>query len=453
MYNDEYWQRQIQEFQRGADKIATREAYDRNMREAQLYAQQQAVEAAQDDSWGFTRGFTSGGAGVLQGQAQLGNLMGVGDGATANYFGDVMQRNNRRKEYTIADMIPFASDYWTNGEGAAYDVGNMLGSSAVLGAETAAIAATGGAALGALGVGGAGTAAAARGAGLAGRALAGARAGASVSEGAVASLANKMSQAAYRAGYDKLGNALGGRMGQLYALNILKTPVEVSSEMGNAGAEALENGAGLDEARKQAMVVGALQMPLLAFSNTIESAGLGGLLTKKAGEEVAKQTGKQGLMSVLGSITREGLQNAWEEGMQQSTHDYAQGNQSLLGVVNPGQWNDEALQQAAVGAVGGLAIGGGNAVMRAGANRLDARAEEAEPPINNPNEQSVQRPKPVAVQAQEYLDELYDNENLTDDQRNEIGTAADSEDANAVLQTATKYGWQNPTQQQQVSQA
>jgi len=197
-----------------------------------------------------------------------------------------MQRNNRRKEYTIADMIPFASDYWTNGEGAAYDVGNMLGSSAVLGAETAAIAATGGAALGALGVGGAGAAAAARGAGLAGRALAGARVGAFVSNGAV----------------------------------------------------------------------------------------------------------------------------------------------------------------------GGLAIGGGNTVMRAGANRLDAREEEAEPPINNPNEQSVQRPKPVAVQAQEYLDELYDNENLTDDQRNEIGTAADSEDANAVLQTATKYGWQNPTQQQQDSQ-
>lgn len=210
----------------------------------------------------------------------------LGDGATANYFGDVMQRNNRRKEYTIADMIPFASDYWTNGEGAAYDVGNMLGSSAVLGAETAAIAATGGAALGALGVGGAGAAAAARGAGLAGRALAGARVGAFVSNGAV----------------------------------------------------------------------------------------------------------------------------------------------------------------------GGLAIGGGNTVMRAGANRLDAREEEAEPPINNPNEQSVQRPKPVAVQAQEYLDELYDNENLTDDQRNEIGTAADSEDANAVLQTATKYGWQNPTQQQQDSQ-
>ena len=202
----------------------------------------------------------------------------LGDGATANYFGDVMQRNNRRKEYTIADMIPFASDYWTNGEGAAYDVGNMLGSSAVLGAETAAIAATGGAA---------GAAAAARGAGLAGRALAGARVGAFVSNGAV----------------------------------------------------------------------------------------------------------------------------------------------------------------------GGLAIGGGNTVMRAGANRLDAREEEAELPINNPNEQSVQRPKPVAVQAQEYLDELYDNENLTDDQRNEIGTAADSEDANAVLQTAAKYGWQNPTQQQQDSQA
>lgn len=399
-------------------------------------------------TWGGFRGFGTGAAGVVQGQAQLGNLMGIGDGATVNALEGFMQRNARKKEYTIGDMLPFASDYWTNGEGAAYDIGNMLGSSAVLGAETLAAMTTGGAALGALGVGGRAAAAAAARVTQAGGSAAAARAAAKAAASAARegfmtdAVTNGMARAANKIGMTKLANVLQGPMGKLYAANILKTPLEASSEAGSAGAEALANGANLDDAQRQALIVGGLQMPLLALSNTIESAGLGGLFMKEAEKATGQKVGKEGLLAILGSVTREGMQNAWEEGMQQSTHEYAAGKQSLLGVVNPLQWSDEAAQQAAVGAVGGLAIGGGNAALRGYATRDTANPVAENTPATTP------APTPAQL-AREYLDEQGQQDGkFTPEQQAAMWEAAENGDDQTVIDLATQMGWQNPEAQQ-----
>ena len=440
------------EYMRTLGKMPSQEytnAYMSQMNPEALGEANMKPEQPQDDSWGGFRGFAAGGAGVLQGQAQLGNLAGFGDGSTANYMGEIMQRNARKKEYTIADMFPFASDYWTSGEGAAYDIGNMLGSSVVLGGETALAAATGGAALGALGVGNAAAAAAT---------AAGSSATAARAAFMTKAITGGMGRAAAKMGMPKLGKVLEGPMGTLYAMNILKTPLEASSEAGNAGAEALANGASLSDAQRQALIVGGLQMPLLALSNTIESSGLGGLFLKEAEKAGGKKLGKEGLLAILGNITREGVNNAWEEGMQQSTHEYAQGKQNLLGVVNPLQWSDEALQQAAVGGVGGLAIGGGNAAMRAFSTRGDETAppqaqEAAEAQENTtmpeaPAQEESVAPTTPAESAAEYLDAIsQQDENLSMEQRRGIWDVLDSGNEQAIVDVATQFGWQPPVEQ------
>ena len=445
------------EYMRTLGKMPSQEytnAYMSQMNPEALGEANMESEQPQDDSWGGFRGFAAGGAGVLQGQAQLGNLAGFGDGSTANYMGEIMQRNARKKEYTIADMFPFASDYWTSGEGAAYDIGNMLGSSVVLGGETALAAATGGAALGALGVGNAAAAAAT---------AAGGSATAARAAFMTKAITGGMGRAAAKMGMPKLGKVLEGPVGTLYALNILKTPLEASSEAGNAGAEALADGASLSDAQRQALIVGGLQMPLLALSNSIESSGLGGLFLKEAEKAGGKKLGKEGLLAILGNITREGVNNAWEEGMQQSTHEYAQGKQNLLGVVNPFQWSDEALQQAAVGGVGGLAIGGGNAAMRAFSTRggdetATSQAQEAaEEQENTPMPEAPAQEEPVAEpvtpttpaeSAAEYLDTISQQDgNLSMEQRRGIWDVLDSGDGQAIVDVATQFGWQPPVEQ------
>lgn len=344
----------------------------------------------QDNSSAIGRGLTAGAAGVIEGQAQLANLMGIGDGQMVQYLQKINRNNARKKEYSIADMIPFASDYWTNTEGAAYDVANMLGSSGAMMAETAALMTGAGAIGGALGLGG--------GAAAAGSGFAGALSrGAGLAPNAVKKLAEKMAAAANNRGYTKLGKALEGPMGQMYALNILKTPIEVSSEAGSAGADALAEGADVWEARKRAGITALVQAPLLAMSNTIESANLGGLFSK----EIGKKATKEAIISLLGDITKDGLQNAWEEGMQQSSQEYAAGKQSLLGVVNPFQWSPEALQEAAVGAVGGMALGGGNAMLGTVAGgRETQKAPNQEQPTQ---EAAPVAPTPTGAVAEEQV--------------------------------------------------
>ena len=409
---------------------------------AEWWAQQQNTVPENDgvsDSNAIVRGLASGGAGVLQGQAQLANLFGVGDGQFANYLEDVVNRNARKKEYTIGDMLPFASDYYTNPEGMLYDMANLGGSSITLGAETAATLGLGGMVGGMVGLGGA--------AGTTGAIARGVATGAN----AVSKLSKAMGGVARKAGYSKLATALEGPMGQLYALNILRTPIEVSSEMGQAGDVALKNGETLDEAQKQALVVGAIQIPLLGLSNTIESAGLGGFFMKEASEAIGEKATKTTLMSVLGNITREGLQNAWEEGMQQSSQEYAADDQSLFGVVNPIQWSEEAAHQAAVGAVGGMGIGTGHAAGTWAYNALDdsPKASKSYEPNVDANEvqtvQSTTQPENTEAldskQARSFLKNHLDTQVAGGEEYNNIQTVLDIGSDEDVVAEAKKYGF------------
>lgn len=356
----------------------------------QFAKRQQQLDGQEEDGFlsSVSRGLASGGAGVIQGQAQLGNLLGIGDGETAKYLDNVIQNNARKKEYSLGEMIPFSSDYWTNPEGVAYDVANAAGSSGVMMGEVAGVLSG----LGALGATGAAAAGTAAGTGALGRIAAGVGSGASrLANLAPQKLATKLGEAATNRGFTKLGKALSGPLGQLYALNIAKTPIEVTSEMGSAGAEALERGADIDEARKEAFVVGAIQTPLLALSNTLESAGLGGLFSKEIAEATGKKAGKMALSDILGSITKEALQNSWEEGMQQSTHDFAAGREGLHTVLLPFMGSDEARQQMAVGGITGAAIGGGHAALKGAYNEFGDKPsdENSEAIIDNVNDNDI----------------------------------------------------------------
>ena len=411
----------------------------------------------QDNSSAIGRGLTAGAAGVIEGQAQLANLLGVGDGQMVQYLQKINRNNARKKEYSIADMIPFASDYWTNTEGAAYDVANMLGSSGAMMAETAALMTGAGAIGGALGLGGG--AAATAGGGLAGALSR----GSGLAPNAVKKLAEKMATAANNRGYTKLGKALEGPMGQMYALNILKTPVEVSSEAGSAGADALAEGADVWEARKRAGITALVQAPLLAMSNTIEAANLGGLFSK----EIGKKATKEAIIGLLGDITKDGLQNAWEEGMQQSSQEYAAGKQSLLGVVNPFQWSPEALQEAAVGAVGGMALGGGNAILGTVMGDRETRqpstseqpTQEATPiaPAPTPTaaeEQTIDTDKITPKGARAFLENAQ-SEMPAGEEYNAITELLDTGSDEDIISKATSMGYgqkETPTQQQQAEQ-
>ncbi|MEG2583918.1 MAG: hypothetical protein RSA27_05385, partial [Oscillospiraceae bacterium] len=94
-------------------------------------------------------GFDSGAAGVVGGNAHFVDTFTPFGGDTAKYFDNIAEQNARNKEYSAKDIIPFASDYYTNPQGVTYDLGNLLGSATALAAETAAVSYV----AGALGVG------------------------------------------------------------------------------------------------------------------------------------------------------------------------------------------------------------------------------------------------------------------------------------------------------------
>ena len=264
----------------------------------------------------FVDSIQHGGAGVGKGQAELSAAYtGVG-GDLAKYLGEVQYRNRRNKEYSAKDMIPFNSDYYTNPQGFIYSTGNLIGSMLVLGGETAAIAAAAEPALALFGIGGLQSVAAT----LAGRAAA--------------------------AGMPKLASALNSPLGVIMVGNIAKTPIEVSSEMGNTIADVRDAGGNLEEQKKAAIKNGLVQMPLLTLSNTLEATGMGALfgeVGKSAGKSVVGKAAK-GAGVIVGGAT----QQAWEEGMQEASGNYATGERkNLSGVVNPFDWNDEEFRAAA----------------------------------------------------------------------------------------------------------
>ena len=65
-------------------------------------------------------------AGTVASQAEAFNIMGIGDGATANALNEIAQENARRREYTWQDMVNEPMKYITDPEGLTYDLARGL---------------------------------------------------------------------------------------------------------------------------------------------------------------------------------------------------------------------------------------------------------------------------------------------------------------------------------------
>lgn len=301
----------------------------------------------------FFKGAKAQSAGVIGGQADmLEQFTGVGDGV-ADYMQEVQKSNARGKEYGWRDMLPGASDYWTNPWGAAYDIGGGIGSSATLLGETLLA----GKALGAAGLSAVGT-----------------------------RLTKAIGERAVKAGMPWVDDLLKTPTGKALVANVMSTPLESLSEGGNKAREVAERGGTIEEQRDAALQTAGWNMALMPFLNAIESAGLGGLIAKSGGKETFLNTMK----GVLGDA----VQNTYEEGMQESISEYADNpNGKFTDIVNPFGWSEQAYNAAAVGGVtggvqGGVGVAGGKA-MNAAYDKYFKPNEEAvedEAPTNTEQE-------------------------------------------------------------------
>lgn len=173
---------------------------------------------------------------------------------------------------------------------------------------------------------------------------------------------------------------------------------EAMSEGGQTRREAIEDG--LDHPDLRAIGTAAKNLPLLAVSNTLEGAVLGGGLGKalagKAGESVLARMAKAPLRATPSALV-EGLQNGLEEGLQQGIQDSSLDKEH--GWL-PWNWNDEQWQNAAEGFWGTLplgAIGGarkavfpGN-VSSGGSAAADSLLDQAQDDIDSITSQTAQQ--------------------------------------------------------------
>ncbi|QDR80243.1 glucosaminidase domain-containing protein [Sporomusa termitida] len=280
----------------------------------------------------FKDAIDSGAAGALAGQAHFMDAnFGIG-GDTAKYLDKVTERNKREKQYSAKDMIPFASDYWTNPQGAVYDVGNMVGSAGALGVE----------ALGAAG-------------------LASMLPGGAVAGGA----------AAIASRFPTLARFASTPLGKLAVLNMASKPFEAMSEGGSIVPEMRKAGYSEDEIKSATRELAAYNALFLTATGLTESAGMGwlGKGVKNAGQqglkEGAKTIAKRSAIGAAGGS----LQNAFEERTQTALSNDVMG-EPTGNWYNPFSWTQEEIDAAAVGGVGGAVLGGaGGALGGATSNR------------------------------------------------------------------------------------
>ena len=141
--------------------------------------------------------------------------------------------------------------------------------------------------------------------------------------------------------------------------------------------------ADLDAAREAMFKDTAINTLLLTATNSMESTGLGNIF--------ANVGGKSRFVQALKGLLWEGIQNGYEEGAQQTAQEYSMGQkQNLSDVFLPNTWSEDALNQAAVGAAGGLVLGG---MSGGGLSRVKAAGpqQQGENPAEPPADQSVRQ--------------------------------------------------------------
>ncbi len=273
----------------------------------------------------FKDGIDAGAASALAGQAHfLETNTGIG-GDAAKYLDEVAERNKREKQYSAKDMVPFASDYWTNPQGAVYTVGNTVGSAGALMTEAAGV-----------GV------------------LASMLPGGAVA-GSAATIASR---------FPTLARFASTPLGKLAVLNVTKTPFEAMSEGGGIVPEMRKAGYSEDEIKSATRELAAYNTLFLTGSNTAESLGMGLLgkgitgLGEKGLKEGAKAVAKRGAIGAAGG----GLQNAFEERTQTALSNDVMGRPTG-NWYNPSSWTQEEVDSAAEGGVGGAVLGGAGGVV------------------------------------------------------------------------------------------
>ncbi|WP_415942613.1 DEAD/DEAH box helicase family protein [Mitsuokella multacida] len=131
---------------------------------------------------------------------------------------------------------------------------------------------------------------------------------------------------------------------------------EAMAEGGQTRREAIENG--LDHPDLRAFGTMAKNLPLLAVSNTLEGAilggGLGKMLAGKAGESVLSRMAKAPFRATPSALA-EGLQNGLEEGLQQGIQNASVDKE--YGYL-PWNWTDDQWGAAKEGFFGTLPLGG-----------------------------------------------------------------------------------------------
>ena len=337
------------------------DAYSRMVRE-QYGQQQQAQQGKKNESSlldnGLTRGFAGGLIGVPASLADFGSGMLGTDGQVGTYLHNkANEYGGREKEYSWEEMKENPIDYLTDTRsGALYGFGNALGSSAGLMAATA----------------------------LAAKALPGA---AAVGAGAKAlQIANKIPGL----------NLAATPAGKLMALRVLQTVPEAMSQGGSKWREEthdqygnLKEDADFGDARTKMLWDAALNVPLLALSNTLEA----GITNKLVKDAAGKGLGFKLWQGAKGGAINMAQQGG-EEGYQTGIDEYVGGERTLGQILNPLTWTDEAKAAAAEGAIGGV---GQSAMMTGGGMALNAAfggddttgGNTPPPPIPSPAEQGA----------------------------------------------------------------
>ena len=406
-------------------------------------------------------------AGTVASQAEAFNIMGIGDGATANALNQVAQENARRREYTWQDMVNDPMKYIADPEGLTYDLAGGLASTAVFMGETAALGGVGGVA--------------ARATGLANKI------------GGTARLIQGVKTVAEANNMPWLSKIMESPAGKMLVLNVMKTPLESLSIAGSAGSAVGREGGSLEEQRSAALQAGALNTVVGAFTNTLESAGLGKLIAKEGGKDLftkkvasvvsAAADGaskpnfvqkirqyelNKGALANYGksavALTSNALLNAYEEGAQETIEQYTQGKKSdITDIINPFAWDDEALTSAAIGGVTGAGQGAVMTGVGKGLNTLfgvdeqsDKKAKEFKPTTATKEESKVVKdslatqPQPLTAEQQELAqaqsesyDEAFgvDEESIRDFEEKQsqklsetVGSGVDEETAEAEYQ-------------------
>lgn len=297
-------------------------------------------EETKDNGWlGWAKdAMDSGAAGVFAGQARFGQVNSPLGGETlkagAEYLEDVVQKNARTKfqEPELSNV-----NYWTDPQGAWYDVNNMIGSMGALGAETLAV---------------------------------GAALSASPIAGAVGTAATKLPA------ITRLWNS---NLGKLVIGNVATTPFEAISEGGNVVGQMLEEGYSEDEIQSAVNKAAGMNMAFLGLSNALQSYGatkLLGLLGDSPARAGAKEIIKKGVMGAAG----DGIINAGEEAGQSAIGYVAQGKELDL---------NEIIASAKAGLVGGVVLGGvggaGGAALAGRQNVAKTNSKETESPTQPVN--------------------------------------------------------------------